>query len=97
MRARGAVQFAGFHHLVQLALDADHLIVDGAAVGFDLRLAGAADKAKAAALAFKVGPGAHKPRALVGQRRQFDLQHAFAGAGAVGERSRGSGRCGPAA
>jgi hypothetical protein len=42
-------------------------------------------KPKPPALAFKVGPGAHKPGALVGQGRQFHLQHTFAGAGAVGE------------
>ena len=66
-------------------LQAGHLLVDGAAVGLDLRLAGTADEAKAAALPLKVGPGADQTRALVGQGRQFDLQHAFTGAGAVGE------------
>ena len=30
-------------------------------------------------------PGANKARPLIGQGGQFDLQHAFAGAGAVGE------------
>ncbi len=83
--AGGAVQFARLHHLLKLALQLHHLLVDGAAVALDLRLTRAADEAEAAALAFKVGPGADKAGPLVGQRRQFHLQHALAGAGAVGE------------
>ena len=48
------MQFAGFHHFVELALDAHDVIVDGSAVGFELCLAGATDKAKAAALVEKL-------------------------------------------
>ena len=69
----------------QLAAQAHQLIVNGAAVGLDLRLAGAADKAQAPALAFKVGPGAHQPRALVAECGHFHLQDTFAGARAVRE------------
>ncbi len=79
------MQLARFADLVELALQADHLIVDGAAVGLDLGFTRAADKAKAAALAFKVGPGADKAGALIAEGGEFDLQHPFAGAGAVGE------------
>ena len=45
----GAVQLARLDHLAQLAADLHHLFVDGAAVGLDLRLAGPADEAEAAA------------------------------------------------
>ena len=83
--ARGTVQFAGLHDLVQLTPQLGHLLIDGAAVGLDLRLARTAHKAKATALPFQVGPGAHQTGPLIGQRRQFDLQHAFAGGGPVGE------------
>ena len=79
------MQFTRLDHPVKLALQPDHLIVDGAAVGLKLGFPRAADKAKATALAFKVGPGAHQPCALIAERRKFDLQHPFAGAGAVGE------------
>jgi len=79
------VQFAGFHHLVQLPLDADHLIVNRAAVRFDLRLTRPAHKPETATLAFKVRPGPHKTRALKAKGGKFHLQHTFTGAGAVGK------------
>ena len=79
------MQLAGLHDAVELAFQLHHLVVDGAAVALDLRLARAADKAEAAALAFEVGPGPHQPRALVGQRGQFHLQHALARLRPVGE------------
>ena len=59
-------------------MQSDKLVVDRAPVGLELGLAGAADEAKPAALPFKVGPGPNQPRALIGQRRHLDLQHALA-------------------
>ncbi len=82
---RRAVQLAGLDDLVQLPAQPHQLVVDGPPVGLDLGLAGAADEAEPAALALKVGPGAHQPGALVAERRHLDLQHALAGAGAVAE------------
>jgi hypothetical protein len=51
------VEGAGATNAIELAPQLDQLVVNGAAVGLDLRLAGAAHKAEAAALALKVGPG----------------------------------------
>ena len=72
-------------HLFEFALEPDDALADQAAVDFDLAFAGAAEKAEAAALAFEMGPGAHQARALIGQRRQLDLQPALMGAGARAE------------
>ena len=60
-------------------------LADQPAVDFELALARAAEKAEPAALAFEMGPGPHQPRALVGQRRQLDLQAALMGARARAE------------
>ena len=80
-----AVQAAGPPHLLQLLLQLDDAFADQAPVGFDLCLAGAAEEAEAAALAFEVGPRPHQARALILQMRQFDLECAFLGGGALAE------------
>ena len=59
-------------------------LLDEAAVGLDLRLAGAAH-ADAAALALKVGPEAGEAREHVLQLCQLDLRLGDGGAGALGE------------
>ena len=77
--ARLAMQGAGALDRLELALQPRDALADQPAVDFELALAGAAEKAEAAALAFEMGPRTHQPRALIGERRQFDLQAALMG------------------
>ena len=78
-----AVQGAGALDVVELAPEPGDALADQAAVDFELALARAAEKAETAALPLQMGPGAHQPRALIRQRRQFDLQPPLMGAGAL--------------
>src|SRR5207253_5069565 len=71
--------------VIELAPQMGDALADQAAVDFELALAGTAEKAEAAALAFEMGPRAHLPRALVRQCRQLHLQAALMGAGALAE------------
>ena len=91
--ARLAVQPAGPLDRLELALDAIDALVDPTAVELDLGFARAADEAERAALALQVGPGADQARALIGERRQLDLQAAFVAVAPGRRRSPGSARC----
>ena len=72
-------------HLFQLAPQPRHAIADQAAVCLDLRLAGAAEKAEAAALALQMGPAAHEASGLIVEMRELDLQPPLGGSGALAE------------
>ena len=91
---REAVQAAGAAHLLEFLLQPHDALADQAAVGLDLRLAGAAQEAEAAALALEMGPGPHQARALIVEMREFDLQRAFPAWPRARRRCRGSARCG---
>ena len=72
-------------HLVELAPDLRHAVADHPPVGLDLRFAGAAKEAEAAALALEVGPAPHQPARLIVEMRELDLQPPFGGRGALAE------------
>ena len=72
-----AMQAARLDDHGQFLADRRDALIDQTAVGFDLRFARAAEETVAAALAFKMGPGAHQPAFLVGEMRKLHLQTAF--------------------
>ena len=61
--ARLAMKRAGALHLDQLALELGDAVVDQPPVHLKLRLAGTAEKAETATLAFEMGPGPYQPAA----------------------------------
>ena len=71
------MQLAGALHALQFALDLGDALGDQAAIGLDLGLAGAAQKAEAAALALQVCPGPHQAAALVIEMGELDLERAL--------------------
>ena len=83
--AGAPLHFAPLAQLHQLFLQHAHARCDHAAVEFDLLLARAAGLAEAAALALEVRPAAHQARRKVLELRQFHLQLAFVGLGALRE------------
>jgi hypothetical protein len=60
-------------HLLQLASNSRHSVADQPPVGLDLRFAGAAEDAEAAALPLEVGPAPNQPSRLVVEMRELDL------------------------
>src|SRR5262249_20507206 len=70
---------------LRLSLERGDAFLDDGSMGCVWVFPRPAEKAEAATLAFKMGPGAHQPALLVGQMRQLDLQGAFAGAGTPAE------------
>ena len=79
---------------VQVARNAGDAVLHPAAVGFQLRFAFAAAHADAALLPRQVAPEPRQPRQQMLQLRQFDLQLAFARAGALREDVQDQRRCG---
>jgi hypothetical protein len=68
-----------------LAFELGNTLIDQAPVDFELAFTGTAEEPGAAALAFQMGPGPHQSAALVGKRRQVNLQQALGRARAVAE------------
>ena len=81
--SRQALQSAGAAHVGELGLQGDDTIDQQTPVGLNLGFTRSAEETEAAALAFEVGPGADQTRALIVEPGQFDLQAAFARAGAA--------------
>ncbi len=75
-----AMQPAGAAHLFQFGLQPHNLVGDQASVDFDLGFTRTTCRARATALALKVGPRADQAGAFIFQTRQFDLKPPFAGA-----------------
>ena len=82
--ATGALCEAMLPHLLQLAADAGDAILHAAAVGFELGFT-VTPHADAARLPGQVTPEARQPREEMLKLREFNLELAFAGAGALGE------------
>ena len=83
--ARAALGRALAAHDLEVARDAVDALLHPAAVGFQLRFAFAAAHADAALLPRQVAPEPRQARQQMLQLRQFDLQLAFARAGALRE------------
>jgi len=73
------VELAGPLYALQFALDLGDAFGDQATIGLDLGLAGTAQKAEAAALALKMGPGPHQAAALIIEVGELDLERALPG------------------
>ncbi len=75
--AAGALHGAGAFDFIQIAPQADDLVVQHPAVRLKLAFTWARQEAGATALTLKVGPRAHEARALIQDARQLDLQAAL--------------------
>src|SRR5262245_4706108 len=64
-------------HLLELVANALDPLADYATVGFDLRFAGATEKAEATALPLEMGPGAYEPALLIDEVSKLNLQAPF--------------------
>ena len=71
---RFTLQPACAAHIIKLPLQARHLIVQDPAVTLNLRFARTGQAAGAAALALQMGPGPDKPRTLIAQAGELNLQ-----------------------
>ena len=73
------MQAACAFHLFEFAPKLSDPVADQTAVGLDLGFAWPTKEAEAAALAFQMGPAAHKTASLIIKMCEFDLQAAFGG------------------
>ena len=79
------MQAAGAADRIELLAQPGHPVTDQAPVSLDLGFARPAEKTKAAALTFKVGPAANQPPGLIVQMRELNLQASFCGRRAFAE------------
>src|SRR3546814_11545181 len=79
------MQTTGAADLIKFPPQLGHTVANHSPVRFNLGFARSTKKAETAALSLQVSPTPHQPTCLIVEMRQFNLQPAFSGRGALTE------------